>query len=91
MCSSSDTADLSQNMGYPPAPPLGQPRPPAVMDKIAFTVEKIRAAGKTAGTLVNRRRVTYWLEKGVRFFYVHSDPFLRLGLNGIKKSLGRLA
>jgi hypothetical protein len=21
--------------------------------------------------------------------YVHSDPFLRLGLNGIKKSLGR--
>ncbi len=31
----------------------------------------------------------YWLEKGVQFFYVHSDPFLRLGLNGIKKSLGR--
>jgi hypothetical protein len=30
-----------------------------------------------------------WLEKGVQFFYVHSDPFLRLGLNGIKKSLGR--
>ena len=30
-----------------------------------------------------------WLEKGVQFFYVHSDPFLRLGLNGINKSLGR--
>jgi hypothetical protein len=28
-------------------------------------------------------------EKGVQFFYVHSDPFLRLGLNGIKKSLGQ--
>jgi len=25
----------------------------------------------------------------VQFFYIHSDPFLRLGLNGIKKSLGR--
>jgi hypothetical protein len=25
----------------------------------------------------------------VQFFYVHADPFLRLGMNGIKKSLGR--
>jgi hypothetical protein len=25
----------------------------------------------------------------VQFLYIHSAPFLRLGLNGIKKSLGR--
>ena len=44
--------DLSQNMGYPPAPPFGQPRPQAVIDTVGFTVDKIRAAGKIAGTLV---------------------------------------
>jgi 2-keto-3-deoxy-L-rhamnonate aldolase RhmA len=81
--------DLSQNMGYPPAPPFGQPRPQAVIDKVAFTVDKIRAAGKIAGTLVTADELPYWLEKEVQFFYVHSDPFQRLGLNGIKKSLGR--
>jgi 4-hydroxy-2-oxoheptanedioate aldolase len=81
--------DLSQNMGFPPAPAFGQPRPQAVVDKVAFTVDKIRAAGKIAGTLVTADELPYWLERGVKFFYVHSDPFLRLGLNGIKKSLGR--
>jgi 2-keto-3-deoxy-L-rhamnonate aldolase RhmA len=81
--------DLSQNMGYPPAPPFGQPRPLAVIDKVGFAVDKIRVAGKIAGTLVTADELPYWLEKGVKFFYVHSDPFLRLGLNGIKKSLGR--
>jgi len=29
------------------------------------------------------------LEKGLQFFYVHSAPFPRLGLDGIKKLLGR--
>jgi 4-hydroxy-2-oxoheptanedioate aldolase len=81
--------DLSQNMGYPPAPPFGQPRPQVVVDKIGFIVDKIRAAGKVAGTLVTANELPHWLEKGVQFFYVHSDPFLRLGLDGIKKSLGR--
>src|SRR6266568_1879418 len=81
--------DLSQNMGYPPAPAFGQPRPQSVIDKVGFAVDKIRAAGKIAGTLVTADELPYWLEKGVQFFYIHSDPFLRLGLNGIKKSLGR--
>ncbi len=81
--------DLSQNMGYPPAPAFGQPRPQAVIDKVGFAVDKIRAAGKIAGTLVTADELPYWLKKGVQFFYIHSDPFLRLGLNGIKKSLGR--
>jgi 2-keto-3-deoxy-L-rhamnonate aldolase RhmA len=81
--------DLSQNMGFPPAPPFGQPRPQAVIDKVGFTVDKIRAAGKVAGTLVTADELPHWLEKGMQFFYVHSDPFLRLGLNRIKMSLGR--
>src|SRR6266404_8252361 len=81
--------DLSQNVGYPPVPPFGQPRPQAVIDKVGFTVEKIRAAGRIAGTLVTADELPYWLEKGLQFFHIHSDPFLRLGLNGIKRTLGR--
>jgi len=81
--------DLSQNMGFPPAPPFGEPRPQALIDKVGYAVEKIRAAGKVAGTLVTADEMPYWLEKGVQFFYVHSDPFLRVGMNGIKTMLGR--
>jgi 4-hydroxy-2-oxoheptanedioate aldolase len=72
-----------------PAPPFGQPRPQAVIDKVSFTVDKIRAAGRIAGTPVTVDELPYWLEWGVQFFYIHSDPFLRLGLNGIKRTLGR--
>ena len=41
--------------------------------------------------LVAADELPYWLEKGAQFFYIHSAPFLRLGLNGIKKSPGRCA
>ena len=81
--------DLSQDMGFPPAPPFGEPRPTVVMEKVAIAVEKIRAAGKIAGTLATADELPHWLEKGVQFFYMHSDPFIRLGMNGIKKTLGR--
>lgn len=81
--------DLSQDMGFPPAPPFGEPRPAVVMDKVAVAVEKIRAAGKIAGTLATSDELPHWLEKGVQFFYMHSDPFLRIGMNGIKKTLSR--
>jgi hypothetical protein len=76
-------------MGYPPAPPFGQSRPQAVIDKVGFVVDKIRDAGKVAGTLVTADELPHWLNRGVRYFYVHSDPFLRIGINGIKKALGR--
>ena len=79
--------DLSQNMGYPPAPAFGQPRPQAVMERVAFAVTKIRAAGKVAGTLVTSDELPSWLERGVKYFYIHSDPFLRIGLAGVKKCL----
>ncbi|WP_407123234.1 HpcH/HpaI aldolase family protein [Bradyrhizobium sp. STM 3561] len=81
--------DLSQNMGYPPAPPFGQPRPQAVMERVAYAVKKICAAGKVAGTLVTSDELPALLEQGVRYFYIHSDPFLRVGLAGVKKLLAR--
>ena len=79
--------DLSQDMGYPPAPPFGEPRPEVVMEKVAIAVDKIRAAGKIAGTLATLDEMPHWRERGVQFFYVHSDPFLRRGLVAVKKAL----
>ncbi len=79
--------DLSQNMGYPPAPPFGQPRPQPVIDKIGEAVAKIRAAGKVAGTLATSDELPVWRSRGVQFFYVHSDPFLRAGMSEIGRLL----
>lgn len=79
--------DLSQDMGYPPAPPFGEPRPDVVMEKVAIAVDKIRAAGKIAGTLATLDEMPHWRKRGVQFFYVHSDPFLRRGLAAVKKAL----
>jgi 2-keto-3-deoxy-L-rhamnonate aldolase RhmA len=79
--------DLSQNMGYPPAPPFGEPRPQAVIDKVGEAVDAIRAAGKIAGTLVTTDELPFWRGHGVQFFYMHSDPFLRLGLHQVRQLL----
>ncbi|MCZ4432116.1 aldolase/citrate lyase family protein [Agrobacterium sp. SOY23] len=79
--------DLSQDMGYPPAPPFGEPRPEVVMDKITVAVDKIRSAGKIAGTLATLEELPHWRERGVQFFYVHSDPFLRRGIAAVKQIL----
>ncbi|MFK3781030.1 HpcH/HpaI aldolase/citrate lyase family protein [Agrobacterium sp. NPDC089420] len=79
--------DLSQDMGYPPAPPFGEPRPDVVIDKVAVAVKKIRAAGKVAGTLGTLDEIPHWRALGVQFFYVHSEPFLRRGLAAVKKAL----
>lgn len=79
--------DLSQDMGYLPAPPFGEPRPSPVMEKVAEAVVKIRAAGKIAGTLVTADELPHWQAKGVQYFYVHTDPFLRRGIAGIRQQL----
>ncbi|MBB3610819.1 aldolase/citrate lyase family protein [Rhizobium sp. BK602] len=81
--------DLSQNMGFPPAPPFGEPRPSEVREKVGDAVRKIRAAGKVAGTLVTADELPGWLEQGVQFFYIHSDPFLRRGIAAIRQTLAR--
>jgi 2-keto-3-deoxy-L-rhamnonate aldolase RhmA len=75
--------DLSQNMGFSPAPPFGEPRPKAVVDKVGEAVAAICAAGKVAGTLVTTDELPFWRSRGVQFFYMHSDPFLRLGLRQV--------
>ena len=31
----------------------------------------------------------HWLEKGVQYFYVHTDPFLRRGIASVKKTLSK--
>jgi hypothetical protein len=56
-----------------------RPAPAAsVIDKVGFTADKIRAAGKVAGTLVTADELPYGLEKGLQFFYVHSAPSVAL-------------
>lgn len=77
--------DLSQSMGYLPSVPLGEERPQPVQDAVAAAVAKIRAAGKVAGTLAFEHEMERWVEAGVQFFYVHSDPFLRTGLARMRK------
>lgn len=79
--------DLSQDMGFPPAPPFGQPRPGPVREKVAEAVEKIRGKGRVAGTLATLDEIPHWLGQGVQFFYVHSDPFLRRGLSKVRTAL----
>jgi 4-hydroxy-2-oxoheptanedioate aldolase len=81
--------DLSQDMGYPPAPPLGEPRPAAVMEKVGVAIEKIRKAGKIAGTLATANELPHWLDKGAQYFYIHTDPFLRRGIASIKQTIAR--
>ncbi len=77
--------DLSQSMGYLPSVPYGEERPQPVQDAVAAAVAKIRAAGKIAGTLVFKHEMARWVEAGVQFFYVHSDPFLREGLRELRR------
>jgi len=79
--------DLSQNMGFPPAPPFGQARPVEVREKVGEAVRKIRSTGKVAGTLVTADELPGWRERGVQFFYIHSDPFLRRGITAIRQML----
>lgn len=76
--------DLSQSMGYLPSVPLGEERPQPVQDTVVAAVAKIRAAGKIAGTLVFEHEMERWVHAGVQFFYIHSDPFLRLGISRMR-------
>ena len=55
--------------------------------KVGEAVAKIRAAGRVAGTLVTLDEMPYWQERGVQYFYVHSDPFLRLGMDRMRRIL----
>src|SRR5260221_2026448 len=69
--------DLSQSMGYLPSVPRGQPRPRQVLDLVASTLARVRAAGKIAGTLVIEEDIEHWSRCGAQLLYCHIDPFLR--------------
>ncbi|MGO6748234.1 aldolase/citrate lyase family protein [Rhizobium ruizarguesonis] len=40
-------------------------------------------------TLVTADELLHWLRKGVQFFYIHTDPFLRRGIAGIRQTQAR--
>lgn len=76
--------DLSQAMGFPPAVPIGQTRDRKVLDAVETTLKRIRDGGRIPGTLVTEADIEHYAAIGTRFFYIHSDPFLRAGVKRMK-------
>lgn len=72
--------DLSQSMGYSPAVGAGTRRPQPVLDLVDQTLQRIRAAGKIAGTLVVRQDVQHLVSVGAQLLYYHADPFVNEGV-----------
>ncbi|MBO33799.1 MAG: hypothetical protein CMM74_12635 [Rhodospirillaceae bacterium] len=64
--------DLAQSMGH-----LGEPRNPAVMAMVEESVNRIVAAGRVAGTLVNNLNVGHYVGLGVQFLQVQWVPWVR--------------
>jgi len=73
--------DLSQSMGYSPNVPPGGRRAPEVLDVVEQTLQRIRAAGKTAGTLVVKQDAAHLVAQGAQLLYYHADPFVVDGVN----------
>ena len=48
--------DLSHDMGYPPAPAFGEPRPDVVIDKVAIAVKKIAQRERSPAHLQRWRK-----------------------------------
>jgi 4-hydroxy-2-oxoheptanedioate aldolase len=68
--------DLSQSMGYSPSVKPGERRAQEVLDLVDDTLRRIRAAGKTAGTLVVKQDVAHLVAQGAQLLYYHADPFV---------------
>ena len=77
-------SDLSQNMGFPPALPATEKRPREVVEAIRHVFGTARGAGRATGTLVREIDVADWTGLGAQFLYLHSDPFLRSGLQRVR-------
>lgn len=77
--------DLSQSMGYSPAVAAGQRRPPPVLELVDQTLQRIRAAGKVAGTLVVRQDVAHLVSVGAQLLYYHADPFVAEGVSAMRQ------
>lgn len=77
-------SDLSQSMGYP-----GNPKAAPVREAIERTLEKILAAGKTAGMPAGRDNVDDVRGRGVRYIYTHLPKLLRAGCAEFLRVAGR--
>ena len=76
--------DLAKSLGFE-----GDFQQPEVQQVIDETIGAIRAAGKTAGILVDRENVRRYLDQGVGFLYVHANDFLAKGAADFADLLGR--
>jgi 2-keto-3-deoxy-L-rhamnonate aldolase RhmA len=76
--------DLAKSLGFD-----GDFRQPEVQQVIDEAIAAIRAAGKTAGILVDRDNVQRYLDQGVGFLYVHANDFLTRGAADFADLLGR--
>jgi len=77
--------DLSQSMGYSPAVKPGERRAQEVLDLVDNTLRRIRAAGKTAGTLVVKQDVAHLVAQGAQLLYYHADPFVAEGVKQMRE------
>jgi 4-hydroxy-2-oxoheptanedioate aldolase len=82
--------DLSQSMGYSPAVGAGKRRPQPVLDLVDHTLQRIRSAGKIAGTLVVRQDVQHLVSVGAQLLYYHADPFVTEGV-GVMRQLSSIS
>jgi 4-hydroxy-2-oxoheptanedioate aldolase len=80
--------DLSQSMGHSPNVPPGGKRPQEVLDLVDDTLRRIRAAGKTAGTLAVRQDVGHLVAQGAQLVYYHADPFVVEGVKSMQQAAG---
>src|SRR5262245_3363616 len=67
-------SDLSQSMGHP-----GNPKAPPVAAAIDRSFERIRAAGRVAGTPATADNVADVMRKGVRYIYNHVPRLIAAG------------
>jgi len=81
--------DLSQAMGYSPNVKPGERRPAAVIEAVDATLAKIRAAGKTAGTLVVKQDAAHLVAAGAQLLYYHADPFVAEGVQQMREISGK--
>jgi 4-hydroxy-2-oxoheptanedioate aldolase len=77
--------DLSQSMGYSPSVKPGERRAQEVLDLVDNTLRRIRAAGKTAGTLVVKQDVAHLVAQGAQLLYYHADPFVADGVKHMRE------
>lgn len=81
--------DLSQSMGYSPNVKPGERRAADVVQAVHATLGRIRAAGKTAGTLVVKQDAAELVAAGAQLLYYHADPFVAEGVQQMREISGK--